>query len=66
MERATPEWEGVIVLRTGIVIPTFSETGNIRPLASRITAALEGNQDYEIIFVDDSTDDTPVVEIAVS
>ena len=43
-----------------IVIPTYNEKDNIYPLLSRIDNALPGI-DYEIIFVDDSTDETPSV-----
>ena len=39
-----------------IVVPTFNEKGNINPLLERIDKALPGI-DYEVIFVDDSTDD---------
>ena len=43
-----------------IVIPTFNERDNIEALLQRLVAALpEG--DSEIVFVDDSTDDTPEV-----
>ncbi len=41
-----------------VVIPTFNEKDNIHPLVSRINAALE-NIPHEIIFVDDSNDETP-------
>lgn len=43
-----------------IVIPTYNEKDNIRNLVSRIDGALTGIP-YEIIFVDDSTDETPQV-----
>ena len=43
-----------------IVVPTFNEKGNINPLLDRIDKALPGI-DYEVIFVDDSNDDTPEV-----
>ena len=41
-----------------VVIPTFNEGGNIENLVSQIDEALEGIN-YEIIFVDDSKDNTP-------
>jgi len=59
-----------------ILIPTFNEEGNIRPLIERIHKALgsfqsdpnsgEERAGYEILFVDDSTDSTAeiVTEIA--
>lgn len=43
-----------------IVIPTYNEKDNISPLLSRIHNALPGIG-YEVIFVDDSTDETPEV-----
>jgi dolichol-phosphate mannosyltransferase len=46
--------------RQSVVIPTFNERENIRPLLSRLAAVLPAG-DTEIIFVDDSTDDTPQV-----
>lgn len=42
-----------------IIIPTFNEAGNIRPLHARIDRALAGLT-WELLFVDDnSTDGTP-------
>ncbi len=43
-----------------IVVPTFNEKGNIATLLSRIDDTLKGIP-YEVIFVDDSNDDTPQV-----
>ena len=43
-----------------IVVPTFNESPNVEPLVARITAALEG-EEADVLFVDDSTDDTPDV-----
>lgn len=43
-----------------IVVPTYNERDNIKPLLERIHGALPGI-DHEVIFVDDSTDDTPEV-----
>ena len=43
-----------------IVVPTYNESKNIDALFGRIDAALKGIP-YELIFVDDSTDDTPEV-----
>lgn len=42
-----------------IVIPTYNEKNNIQPLLERIFSSLEGRNDYEILFVDDSDDETP-------
>ncbi|KHD37952.1 glycosyl transferase [Clostridium acetobutylicum] len=43
-----------------IIIPVYNEKGNILELTSRIKSALKNNE-YEIIFVDDSTDETPKI-----
>jgi len=43
-----------------LVIPTRNEAGNIEPLLMRLHKALKGIA-TEVIFVDDSTDDTPDV-----
>lgn len=43
-----------------VVIPVFNEKDNIRELIRRIESTLI-NREYEIIFMDDSTDDTPQV-----
>lgn len=41
-----------------IIIPTYNEKGSIPVLVERLRGALHG-ESYEVIFVDDSTDDTP-------
>ena len=43
-----------------IVVPTYNEKDNIAPLLKRIHDAL-GKIEHEVIFVDDSKDDTPEV-----
>lgn len=43
-----------------IIVPTFNEGGNVSELVRRIGSALDG-EDFEIVFVDDSTDDTPEI-----
>jgi dolichol-phosphate mannosyltransferase len=43
-----------------IIIPTRNEAGNIDPLLTRLERALK-DIPFEVIFVDDSTDDTPEV-----
>jgi dolichol-phosphate mannosyltransferase len=48
-----------------IVIPTFNERDNIEALLDRLVAVLPAG-DTEIVFVDDSTDDTPDVIRAVA
>ncbi|ORT61083.1 glycosyltransferase family 2 protein [Streptomyces sp. CB03238] len=44
-----------------VVIPTFNESANVRELLRRITATVPDRLPCEIVFVDDSTDDTPAV-----
>ncbi|MCH3965906.1 MAG: glycosyltransferase family 2 protein [Clostridium sp.] len=41
-----------------IVIPTFNEGINVVKIANRLKHVIYGILDYEVIFVDDSTDDT--------
>ena len=43
-----------------VVVPTFNERDNVGILCERVSRALKGIP-YEIIFVDDSKDDTPQV-----
>jgi dolichol-phosphate mannosyltransferase len=45
---------------TTIVIPTYNEGGNVPLLVSRLAVAWSGRA-VQILFVDDSTDDTPRV-----
>jgi dolichol-phosphate mannosyltransferase len=40
-----------------IIVPTYREADNIQPLVRRIRAALASMPDYEIIFVDDNSQD---------
>lgn len=42
-----------------IILPTYNEAANVRPLLAAIDAALESGVEYEILFVDDSNDETP-------
>jgi dolichol-phosphate mannosyltransferase len=44
-----------------IVVPTFNESANIRELLHRITESVPARLPCEVLFVDDSTDDTPEV-----
>ena len=44
--------------RLSLVVPTRNEHENIAPLVQRVSAALEAVE-YELIFVDDSDDETP-------
>ncbi|MGW7383223.1 glycosyltransferase [Streptomyces sp. NPDC054794] len=44
-----------------IVVPTFNESANIRQLLHQITESVPARLPCEVVFVDDSTDDTPEV-----
>ena len=46
--------------KLSVVVPTYNEAGNVEHLAERIDKALSGI-DYDIFFIDDSTDDTPEI-----
>ena len=44
-----------------VVVPVHNEAENIAPLVDEIAAVLDGRVDYEIVYVDDgSDDDTPL------
>lgn len=47
--------------RISLVIPTFNESANVSELLTRLAAAIPARVPREVIFVDDSTDDTPAV-----
>jgi dolichol-phosphate mannosyltransferase len=44
-----------------VVVPTFNEAGNVDELLRRLDAAVPAAITTEVIFVDDSTDETPDV-----
>ncbi|WP_405830138.1 glycosyltransferase [Streptomyces sp. NBC_01176] len=44
-----------------IVVPTFNEAGNVPELLRRITESVPARLPCEVVFVDDSTDETPEV-----
>lgn len=48
-----------------IIVPTFNEGPNVDELLARIGAALDGRV-FEVIFVDDSDDDTPAIITAAA
>ncbi|PAU45073.1 dolichol-phosphate mannosyltransferase [Streptomyces albireticuli] len=41
-----------------VIVPTFNESGNVRELLRRLTEALPSRFPCDVLFVDDSTDDT--------
>ncbi|MFH8978148.1 glycosyltransferase [Streptomyces sp. NPDC017890] len=44
-----------------LIIPTFNEAENVGELLARLAACLPAQDRYDVLFVDDSTDDTPAV-----
>lgn len=49
-----------------VIVPTYNEADNVAELSRRITAAIEPGIPFEVVFVDDSTDETPQVIEAVA
>ena len=45
-----------MTVQLSVVVPVCNEAENVEPLAREIDAALRG-RDYEMIFVDDGSDD---------
>ena len=50
------------VLDISILVPVMNEAGNIRPLIDEICTAMAGRQ-FEIIYVDDASDDATAEEL---
>ena len=50
------------VLDISILVPVMNEAGNIRPLIDEICTAMGGRQ-FEIIYVDDASDDSTAEEL---
>jgi dolichol-phosphate mannosyltransferase len=61
--RAAARGNFVSRMQLSVVIPVKNEAGNIAPLVSEIAAALEGRLEYEIVYVDDGSDDATAGEI---
>ncbi|MDZ4284929.1 MAG: glycosyltransferase, partial [Patescibacteria group bacterium] len=47
-----------------IVTPTFNEEVNVLPFLAALRRAIDGACDYEVLFVDDSTDSTPEIVLS--
>ena len=52
-------------LAVSVVVPTRNEAGNVRPLLTAIRNAFYGRS-IEVVFVDDSTDETPKAVLAAA
>ncbi len=50
--------------RVSVVVPVRNEAENVRPLIEEIHAALEGQADFEVIYVDDGSDDATSERLA--
>ncbi|GAA0457108.1 glycosyltransferase [Streptomyces sp. NPDC046215] len=53
-----PSGSGAGTRTVTVVVPTFNEAGNVGELLRRLTEALPSRFPCEVVFVDDSTDDT--------
>jgi dolichol-phosphate mannosyltransferase len=47
--------------QVSIVVPTYNEAGNVAELVDRLRSAMPVDVSFEVVFVDDSTDETPQV-----
>ncbi len=57
----TPQHTAPLTPEVSVVVPVRNEQDNIRPLVEEIHAALEGVAEFEVIYVDDGSDDaTPI------
>jgi dolichol-phosphate mannosyltransferase len=48
-----------------VVVPIHNEADNLAPLVTEIRAALDGQADYEVVCVDDGSDDGTAEQLAV-
>lgn len=49
-----------------VVVPVYNEAENILPLVGEIRAALDGRVDYELVYVDDGSDDATSQALAAA
>ena len=52
-------------IEISVLVPVMNEAGNIRPLIDEISAALSGRS-FEIIYVNDGSDDGSLAELEAS
>jgi dolichol-phosphate mannosyltransferase len=55
---------GIDLMDLSVVIPVKNEADNIGPVVGEIRAALDGLVDYEILYVDDGSEDATAAEIS--
>jgi dolichol-phosphate mannosyltransferase len=53
-------------MELSVVIPVLNEAGNIEPLLTEVIAALEGKFDFEVVYVDDGSDDATPDELSAA
>ena len=46
-----------------IVVPVFNEAGNVRPLLAEVSRAMAGRHAWEVVYVDDGSDDGTRAEL---
>ena len=51
-------------LDISVVVPVHNEAGNVSSLATELVAALRGKTAFEVLFVDDGSDDGTATELA--
>ncbi len=51
--------------KVSVVIPAFNEEGNVGPLTDKLTKILNEYRDYEIIFVDDGSEDNTLEALKI-
>jgi dolichol-phosphate mannosyltransferase len=49
-----------------IIVPVFNEAENILPLLAEIHAVLEGQGEFEVVYVDDGSSDATLARLAGS
>jgi dolichol-phosphate mannosyltransferase len=59
-----PTADGTDIVDLSVVIPVRNEAENIAPLVDEIRSALDGSVRYEVVFVDDGSEDATPAEVA--
>ncbi len=62
LQQSSPVKQAILAdaITLTVIVPTFNESDNVAELIGRVSSCL-GRRDMEILFVDDSNDDTPRV-----